>query len=510
MDSLARLQKQLDNLCTNVFYANKNFELVYINKNGMSILKRYEEVLQKEFGLTAEKMQGINLDVLHKGRAKEIRNLLKNPSNFPYQANIKLGPMVMELNINIVMDDDEKIDGYIVNWEEISEKIEAKKAAARAENMLQQAPINILFADKGGTFLFMNESSKKTLKTIEKFLPEKVDNMIGKSIDMFHKNPERVRGIIADPKNLPRPARFQVGDQSIDFLASPVWDHDGHYIGPMVTWSIITEKLELVRELAKTAESLSLAAVQLRQVSNGLASNAEETAAQVSTVSSAAEQINNAIQTVATNMEEMSASIREITKSTNESSSHSNETMRLAQSADGTITQLGKSGLDIGNVIKVISSIAQQTNLLALNATIEAARAGDAGKGFAVVATEVKELAKQTATATGDITRKIETIQKDSKNAVSAIGDIGKGIEKVNTFSGNIAAAVEEQAAATSEVSRIVLDAADGVKQITSNISDVSKAADETGRSAQLARDRAEELGNLAQNLKRLVEQIKI
>jgi methyl-accepting chemotaxis protein len=103
--------------------------------------------------------------------------------------------------------------------------------------------------------------------------------------------------------------------------------------------------------------------------------------------------------------------------------------------------------MDIGNVIKVISSIAQQTNLLALNATIEAARAGEAGKGFAVVANEVKELANQTAKATSEITKKIETIQIDSKNAVSAIADITQAIEKVNGHTGNIATPVEEQAA---------------------------------------------------------------
>ena len=152
----------------------------------------------------------------------------------------------------------------------------------------------------------------------------------------------------------------------------------------------------------------------------------------------------------------MVASIKEISKSSSEAAGISKDAMKKANDTNVTITQLGEASLEIGNVIKVISSIAQQTNLLALNATIEAARAGDAGKGFAVVANEVKELAKQTAKATEDITNRIGAIQESSKGAVSAIGGISKVIEQINGISLTIAAAVEEQTATTNEVSRVM------------------------------------------------------
>src|SRR6185436_9825997 len=100
------------------------------------------------------------------------------------------------------------------------------------------------------------------------------------------------------------------------------------------------------------------------------------------------------------------------------------QAVSVAQSTNTTITKLGDSSVEIGNVIKVITTIAKQTNLLALNATIEAARAGEAGKGFAVVANEVKELAKQTAEATEDIAQRIGAIQNDAQAAVSAIGEV--------------------------------------------------------------------------------------
>jgi methyl-accepting chemotaxis protein len=166
--------------------------------------------------------------------------------------------------------------------------------------------------------------------------------------------------------------------------------------------------------------------------------------------------------------------------------------------------------MDIGNVIKVISSIAQQTNLLALNATIEAARAGEAGKGFAVVANEVKELAKQTGTATQDITKRIENIQGDTKSAVDAIAQIREAIEKINGYAGNIAASVEEQAATTNEVTRIVTESAEGVKQINENISQVSEAAANTGKDALKAQEASKTIAEISQALEGFVAKIDV
>ncbi len=133
-------------------------------------------------------------------------------------------------------------------------------------------------------------------------------------------------------------------------------------------------------------------------------------------------------------LEEMTSAIQSIASSVHGAATIASNAVQTAQAANLTVSKLGASSAEIGEVIKVITSIAQQTKLLALNATIEAARAGEAGKGFAVVASEVKELARQTAKATEDISHKITTIQADTNGAVEAIGSISSVINQVNKY----------------------------------------------------------------------------
>ena len=174
-----------------------------------------------------------------------------------------------------------------------------------------------------------------------------------------------------------------------------------------------------------------------------------------------------------------------------------------------TISKLGDSSAEIGEVIKVITSIAQQTNLLALNATIEAARAGEAGKGFAVVANEVKELAKQTAKATEDIGQKIAAIQTDTKGAVEAIAAITAVINQINDISNTIATAVEEQSATTNEMTRNVAEAAKGSGEITQNIAGVAQAA-KAPHPAPTNPEGRQSLAQMATQLRGLVERFKV
>lgn len=382
-------------------------------------------------------------------------------------------------------------------------------AAGRSFSMVENSPTSTMMCDPKGTLLYMNKSCVENLKKLQDYLPDKVENFIGKNIDMFHKNPEVQRKIISDPRNLPHKAICICGPEKLELLVTGSIDSNGKSLGIAVAWTVVTARVDLVRDLTKSASDLTSAASNVFSISSNLSAAAEETSAQANTASVASEEVNAGVQTVAHSMKEMVAAIQNITQITGEASVMATEAMSMASEANKIISQLGTSSQDIGNVIKVISSIAQQTNLLALNATIEAARAGEAGKGFAVVANEVKELAKQTAKATGEITKKIETIQADSQTAVRAINEISTAIENLSRSTGNIAAAVEEQSATTNEVTRIVTESAMGVKQINENISQVSQAATSTGKDAGSAQSAAKGVGDIAELLTGYVERLQ-
>lgn len=290
---------------------------------------------------------------------------------------------------------------------------------------------------------------------------------------------------------------------------SPVTDEVGRVIKIVQVSTDVTDQQNMIVSIQETANTLASASSELTATATELSGTANKTSKDSELAASAAERVAVGVQTVATNMEEMVASIKEIGRSTSESAQMAKTTLQKAQESNRIVTKLGVSSQEIGAVIKVISSIAQQTNLLALNATIEAARAGEAGKGFAVVANEVKELAKQTAKATDEITTKIGAIQSDTRSAVEAIGGISLAVEKLNGLSGVVATAVEEQTATTNEISRVVVESKRGVESIAGTVKAVSSAALANSTSSQQTLTASRELAQLAEKLSALVRRVE-
>jgi methyl-accepting chemotaxis protein len=301
----------------------------------------------------------------------------------------------------------------------------------------------------------------------------------------------------------------------------------------------MTENLrQMVKDVSHGVETLSFSSTELSSVSQKMSDGVEQTAGKANLVSAASNQMNMMMTSVAAAMEqaaknvtmvatateEMTSTISEIARNSEKARTITEGAVVQAEAASTRVDELGRAAQEIGKVTETITEISGQTNLLALNATIEAARAGEAGKGFAVVANEIKELAKQTATATEEIKRKIEGIQGSTENTVKEIGEVSKVIHDVNEIVSTIAAAVVEQATTTKEISSNVSQMSTGIdetgqsitqssslsEQIAKDISEVSQAAGEMKMSSGKVIHSTKELFSLSEKLSEMVGRFKI
>jgi len=435
------------------------------------------------------------------------------------------GDVWIQATYNPIIDDEGNVLKIVKFATDITQEVEAERANKIYASIAENSPSNIIVADTDMTITYINPASLKTFKSIEHLLPCSADEVVGQSVDIFHKDPAHQMQLLSNPSgNLPHRAQIKLGDEDLDLLVSPLYNDEGEFVGAMTTWEVINKKLELERRdkesterlkqtmdlVEENAHTLAASAEELSATAQEISSNSEETSAQSNIAAAASEQISKNVETVATSAEEMSAAAKEIAENAACAAKVGAQAVDVANQTSKTVNILGESSVEIGKVIKVITSIAQQTNLLALNATIEAARAGEAGKGFAVVANEVKELAKQTASATEEISQKIETIQHDTTAAVNAIGEIGGIINQINDIQNTIASAVEEQTATTNEIARNAAEAAQGSQEISRNITSVSQAAQNTTVGAANSLNAASELARLSSDLKSLVDNFKI
>ncbi len=259
-DEIARVESMLDSAPINVLYAGNDLIIKYVNSAGRDLLKKLERYLP----VRADDVVGQSIDIFHANPALQ-RKMLADSRDLPEVTEINVGPEKLRLKVTAATDSHGSQIGVMICLEVITEQLAQEQEVSRIRSMLESLPINVLYCDRDLTIRYANPASVRKLSTLESFIPIRAEDLVGTNIDVFHKNPTDQRRLLGDPANLPHSAQISVGPEILLLDVSAVTDQEGEYVGAMVCWEVITEKIAREQEIEELNMETKRSATELTE-----------------------------------------------------------------------------------------------------------------------------------------------------------------------------------------------------------------------------------------------------
>ncbi|MEE8371431.1 MAG: hypothetical protein V3R73_04720, partial [Sphingomonadales bacterium] len=349
----------LEEVPINVMVADiKDFKITYANKGTFETLRGIEHLIP----IKADQLIGTCIDVFHKDPQHQ-RRMLADDRSLPHETDIKVADEILALRVAALYNDQGEYTAAMVTWSVVTEIRRKEKETEQFMEILDQLPTNVLTLDpKTFDITYANKTSIDTLRGVQSLLPCPADQVVGSSVDIFHKNPAHQRALLADPSNLPYKANIKLGEHTLSLEVSAIRDSQGEYILALLCWSVITEQVSIAESVSGVSGKVAAAATELDATAETLSAITEDTRKRSEAVAAASAQASSNVSAVAAAAEELAATTTEISRQASEASRVSAEAKAEVIHSAELVNSLDEAGQKIGDVVNLINDIASQTN----------------------------------------------------------------------------------------------------------------------------------------------------